>query len=148
MKFSDYLEQRDPELYNELDLKKIGQKLALGGALAGAALGLGAGNASGQTSSQQFFVPPVSNQTSLEFQKVEAKILKSAKEAIDIFSKSEKKNDVVQVGNYNFNIYRFPEGKTGNIQVAKIKTLRDAKKQALATQTNAEGNIVLTITEK
>lgn len=145
MNFSDYLEQRDPELYNELDLKKIGQKLALGGALAGAALGLGANKASGDT----FFVPPVSSQTSLEFQKVEAKILKSAKEAIEKFSKGEKKNDVVQVGNYNFNIYRFPEGKTiNNIQVAKIKTLRDAKKQSLATQTNDEGNIVLTITEK
>jgi len=144
MNFSDYLEQRDPELYNELDLKKIGQKIALGGALAGAALGLGANKASGDT----FFVPPVSSQTSLEFQKVEAEILKRAKKEIEVFSQSEKKSDVVKVGNYNFNIYRFPEGKTGNIQVAKIKTLRDAKKQALATQTNAEGNIVLTITEK
>ena len=46
--FKEYLEHRDLELYNEINLKKIAQTAALGGALAGSMLGIG-GKASAGT---------------------------------------------------------------------------------------------------
>lgn len=108
MKFSEFLEHRDINLYNEIDFKNLIQKGALAGALAGSALGIG-----GKTLAQ----PPVASK----------KISGYSVSVID-HDKDEKGNEAWQLKVSGAKNY------ADALKLAKEEAMHDYKQKFLTTK--------------
>lgn len=114
MKFSEFLEHRDVDLYNEVDWKNLIQKGALAGALAGSALGIG---------SKALSQSPVDGKKT----PVASKKISSYSIATIDHEKDEKGNEAWQLKVSGVKSY------TEALKVAKEEAMHDYKQKFLTT---------------